>query len=42
MIQRDKPMAGFVELPTEDCADDSRRAALSAMALAFVKTLPPK
>ena len=42
MIQRDKPMAGFVELPTADCADDSRRAALSALALAFARTLPPK
>lgn len=42
MIQRDKPMAGFVELPTDACADDARRAALSGMALAFVKTLPPK
>ena len=42
MVQRDKPMAGFVELPTADCADDSRRTALSALALAFVKSLPPK
>ena len=42
MIQRDRPMAGFVELPSADCADDSRRRALSALALAFVKSLPPK
>ena len=42
MVQRGQPMAGFVELPTEACADDQRRAALSALALAFVKTLPPK
>ena len=42
MIQRDKPMAGFVQLPTEDCGDDARRSTLSAMALAFAKSLPPK
>ena len=42
MVQRGLPMAGFDELPAADCADDSRRAALSAMALAFVLTLPPK
>lgn len=42
MVQRGLPMAGFVELPTADCADDTRRGALSAMALAFVRTLPPK
>ncbi len=42
MIQRDRPMAGFVELPTEDCADDTRRAALSRMALSFAKSLPAK
>ena len=42
MVQRGLPMAGFVELPTADCADATRRHALSAMALAFVLTLPPK
>jgi hypothetical protein len=42
MIQRDRRMAGFVELPTEDCADDRRRGTLSAMALAFASSLPPK
>jgi hypothetical protein len=42
MVQRGQAMAGFVELPTEDCADDARRAKLSAMALAFAMTLPPK
>ena len=42
MAQRGLPMAGFVELPTADCADDTRRRALSAMALAIVLTLPPK
>lgn len=42
MAQRGQAMAGFVELPTEDCRDDTRRGALSAMALAFAKTLPPK
>lgn len=42
MVQRGQAMAGFVELPSGDCADDTRRAALSAMALAFAKSLPPK
>ena len=42
MIQRGKPMAGFVELPTADCADANRRKALSALSLAFTKSLPPK
>ena len=42
MVQRDKPMAGFVELSAEDCGDDARRSTLSAMALAFARTLPPK
>lgn len=42
MIQRGKPMAGFVELATEDCGDDARRGRLSAMALAFARSLPPK
>ena len=42
MVQRGLPMAGFVELPTADCTDAFRRGALSAMALAFVKTLPAK
>ena len=42
MVQRGKAMAGFVELPTADCGDDARRGALSLMALAFAKSLPPK
>lgn len=42
MVQRGKAMAGFVELPTEDCGDDARRAALSRMALTFARSLPPK
>lgn len=42
MVQRGQAMAGFVELPTEDCADDARRTTLSRMALAFAKSLPPK
>ena len=42
MIQGGKAMAGFVELPTADCADHIRRRALSAMALDFVRTLPTK
>jgi TfoX/Sxy family transcriptional regulator of competence genes len=42
MQQRGKAMAGFVELPTELCADAARRAPLSAMALAFARSLPPK
>ena len=42
MVQRGQPMAGFVELPTEDCADDARRTTLSAMALGFVRNLPAK
>ena len=42
MEQGGRRMAGFVELPIEDCADDARRGQLSAMALAFARTLPPK
>ena len=42
MVQRGQAMAGFVELATEDCADDSRRAALSKIALDYARTLPPK
>ena len=42
MVQRGKAMAGFVELPTALCADASLRTALSAMALAFARSLSPK
>jgi TfoX/Sxy family transcriptional regulator of competence genes len=42
MMQRGKPMTGFIELPTADCSDGARRSTLSAMALAFARTLPPK
>jgi TfoX/Sxy family transcriptional regulator of competence genes len=42
MQQRGRVMAGFVELPTALCADDARRATLSAMALAHAQGLPPK
>ena len=42
MQQRGKAMAGFVELPTALCADAARRRPLSAMALAFARSLPPK
>ena len=42
MQQRGRVMAGFVELPRDLCADAARRAPLSAMALAFSRSLPPK
>ena len=37
-----RPMAGFVELGDDGLADDDTRARLSALALAYVATLPPK
>ncbi len=42
MVQRGQAMDGFVELPTGDCSDASRRTVLSRMALDFAKSLPPK
>ena len=42
MLMRDKVMAGFVTLAAADCADDARRAALTALALTFVRSLPAK
>lgn len=42
ILQHAKAMASFVELPTEDCGDVTRRAALSGKALACAKALPPK
>jgi len=35
-------IAGFVQLSGEDVADERRRAPLLTLALAFVKSLPPK
>lgn len=37
-----KTMAGFVDCDDDCTADDARRGALMTMALAFVRTLPPK
>ena len=42
MIFTGKPMAGFVACDDDCAADDARRGALMALALAFVHTLPPK
>jgi hypothetical protein len=37
-----RPMGGIVEFSPEATADDARRDAVLALALGFVKTLPPK
>ena len=37
-----RSMAGFVDCDDDCTADDARRGALMTMALAFVRTLPPK
>lgn len=37
-----REMAGMVGLPPEAMADDARRGALLALALAHVRSLPPK
>ncbi|MBE2274982.1 MAG: TfoX/Sxy family protein [Rhodobacteraceae bacterium] len=37
-----REMAGMIGLSPEDTADDARRGALLALALATVRTLPPK
>lgn len=42
MMMGDRPMAAMVELSTEDSADDARRAAVLALAIATVRALPPK
>lgn len=42
MMFTGKPMAGFVDCDDEAAADDHIRGQLVALALAFVKTLPPK
>lgn len=42
MMMGDRQMAAMVELSPEDSADDARRAAVLALALATVRALPPK
>lgn len=42
MLFTGKPMSGMVGCSDEACADDARRGTLMALALGFVKTLPPK
>ena len=42
MQMKGKPMVGYVDCSDECFADDARRATLLAMALAFVKSMPPK
>ncbi len=42
LMMGERPMAGMLGLPPEDAADDARRGALMALALAAVRDLPPK
>jgi hypothetical protein len=42
MMFTGKPMAGMVDCSDEACADDARRGQLMALALGFVRGLPPK
>ncbi len=42
MMFTGKPMAGMIDLSDEATADDRRRGRLMALALGFVKSLPPK
>ena len=42
MMFTGKPMSGMVDLSDEATADDVRRGKVMAMALGFVKGLPPK
>lgn len=37
-----RPMPGMIECDDDTCADDARRGRLMALALAFVRGLPPK
>lgn len=42
MIFTGRPMTGMVDCSDEACADDTRRSRLIALALGFVRALPPK
>ncbi|MGQ0566798.1 MAG: TfoX/Sxy family protein [Gemmobacter sp.] len=42
MMFTGRPMSGMVDCSDEACADDARRGALMALALGFVRGLPPK
>ena len=42
MMFTGKPMPGMVDLSDEATADDVRRAQVMALAVGFVKSLPPK
>ena len=42
MTMTGRPMPGMVDCSDETCADDERRARLMALALGFVRGLPPK
>lgn len=42
MSMAGRDMQGFLELDAEALKDETRRAALLAIALGFVKSLPPK
>lgn len=42
MMMGGRPMAAMVELSVEDSADDMKRGAVLALALAAVRALPPK
>jgi hypothetical protein len=42
MMFTGRPMSGMVDCSDEACADDARRGALMALALGFVRALPPK
>lgn len=42
MMFTGRPMSGMVDLSDEATADDARRGQVMALALGFVKSLPPK
>lgn len=42
MTMSGRPMPGMIVCRDEACADDARRGALMALALGFVRGLPPK
>ena len=42
MMFTGKPMAGMIDLSDDATADDARRGAVMALALGFVRGLPPK
>ena len=42
MTMTGRPMPGMVDCSDDACADDARRGRLMALALGFVRALPPK